>query len=70
VQEQRFLAAAIEHERVAALQPRHHAAFARFLGDEQADRFLRHWLARRAADVDQFGAWSRVLQQPSGTSWS
>ena len=40
VQEQRFLAAAVEHERVAPLQARHHLALARLLGEQVADRFL------------------------------
>ena len=56
VQEQRFLAAAIEHERVAPLQPRDDLAFARLLGEQVADRLLRHRLRRRGADVDQLGA--------------
>src|SRR5262245_46070854 len=63
VEEQRFFTTAIEHERIAALQSRHQTAFARLLGDQQADGFLRHRLTRRAADVDQLGPRARVFQQ-------
>ena len=35
VQEQRFLASAIEDERVAPFQPRHELAFARFLDEQE-----------------------------------
>ena len=47
MQEQRFLAAAIEHERVAPLEPRHHLSFARLLGEQVADRLLLQRLGRR-----------------------
>ena len=70
VQEQRFLAAAVEHERVAPLQPRDRLALARLLGEQVADGFLRHRLRARRADVDQLGAGARVLSSRRGTRWS
>lgn len=63
VQEQRFLTAPLEHERVAPFQPRDHLALARLVGEQIADRLLRHRLRRRRAHVDQLGACARVLQQ-------
>jgi len=54
----------VEHERVAPLQPRHHFALARFLGEEIADRFLLERLRRRAADVNGLGVGARVSQKP------
>ena len=63
MQEQRFFAAAIEHERIAPLQPRDNAAFARLLGEQVADGLLRHGLRRGRADVDPFCVLRRVLQQ-------
>ncbi len=55
VQEQRFLAAAIEDERVALLEARHDLAFARLLGQQEADRVLVGGFAGRAAHVDALG---------------
>jgi hypothetical protein len=63
VQEQRLFAAAIEDERVAPLQARDGLAFARLLGEQVIDRFLRHRLGRRGADVDELGARPRMHQQ-------
>ena len=62
VQEQRFLAAAVEDERVAPFQPRHHFAFARLFHKEVADRFLIERLRRGGADVDLLGVLPRVAQ--------
>ena len=66
VQEQRLFPAAIEDERIAPLQPRDGLAFARLLGEEVVDRFLRHRLRRCRADVDQLGARPGMRQQPAG----
>ena len=63
VQEQRFLTAAIEQERVAPLETRHDLAFARLLGQQVADRFLIALFGRRAADVDAFGIFRRHGEQ-------
>ena len=63
VQEQRFLAAVIEQERIAPLEPRHGLAFARFLGQQVADRFLIARLGRGAADVDPLGMRRRDVEQ-------
>ena len=63
MQEQRFDAALIEHERIAPLQPRDQLVLARLLGDEVADRFLIEPLGRGAADVDPLGAGRRQVQQ-------
>ena len=70
VQEQRLFAAAIEDERVAPLQPRNELAFARLLDEQIADRFLRHRLRRRGADVDQLGARRACFSSRGGTRWS
>ena len=64
VQEQRFLAAAVEHERIAPLQPRDGLAFARLLREQVADRFLLERLRRRRADVDVLGVRRAPAQQP------
>ena len=55
VQEQRFLAAAVEHERVAPLQAHDRLALAGLLGEQQADGVLLERLRRRRADVDALG---------------
>ena len=55
VEEQRFRAAAVEHERIAPLQPRDGLAFARLFGEQVADRFLLERLRRGGADVDLLG---------------
>ena len=52
VQEQRFLATTVEHERIAPLQPRDGLSFPRFLRDQEADGVLVERLWRRRADVD------------------
>ena len=64
MEEQRFLAAAVEHERVAPLQPDDDLAFARFLGEQKADRVLLERLRRRRTDVDALGVGPRAAQQP------
>ena len=64
VQEQRFLAAAVEHERIAPLQPDDRLALARFLGQQKTDRILVERLRRRGADVDQLRVGPRQPQQP------
>ena len=56
MQEQRFLAAAVEDVRVAPLEPRDDLALAGFLGNQVADGFLRGRGGRRGAQVDAFGA--------------
>ena len=63
VQEQRFLAALIEQERIAPLEPRHRLAFARLLREQVADRILIARLGRGAADVDALGVLRRDVQQ-------
>ena len=62
MEEQRFFAAVIEQERVAALQSRHHLAFARLLGNQEADGVLRARVGGPAADVDSLGLRRRVVQ--------
>ena len=64
VEEQRFLAAAVEHEGVPPLQADHGLALARLLGEEDRDRFLVERLRRRGADVDHLGLAPRPPQQP------
>ena len=64
MQEQRLLAAAVEHERVSPFQPHDRLAFARFLGEQQADRVLLERFGRRRADVDALGVRPRAAQQP------
>jgi hypothetical protein len=64
LQEERFLAAVVEDERVAPLETRHELALAGLLGNQVADGLLRHRLRRRRADVDELGAPPRVEQQP------
>ena len=64
VQEQRFLAAAIEHERIAPLQPRDDLALARFFDEQVVDGFLIERLRRREADVDLLGVLARIAEQP------
>ena len=49
VQEQRFLAAAIEQERIAPLEPRDDLSLARFFHEQVVDRFLVERLRRRRA---------------------
>ncbi len=65
VQEQRFLAAAVEHERVAPFQPDDSPSLAGFLSQQKADRILVERLRRRRSDVDQLRAGLREAQQPS-----
>ena len=64
VEEQRFLAAAIEDERVAPLEARDDAAFAGLLHQQVADGLLRHRAGRGRADVDPLGMRGRLCQQP------
>ena len=52
VQEDRFLAAAVEHERIAPLQPHHRPAFARLLREQVGDCILVERLGGGRADVD------------------
>ena len=59
--------AAIEHERIAPLQPRHRLALARLLREQVADRFLFERLRRGEADVDLFGVRARVRSSRAGT---
>ena len=63
VEEERFLSAAIEDERVAPLQPRHDLAFARFLDQEVADGLLVERLRCRASHVDALRGLPRIAQQ-------
>ena len=63
VQEQRFLAAAVEHERIAPLQARDGLAFAGLLGDQVADGILVERPRRRRAHVDAFRLRSGHSQQ-------
>ena len=64
VQEQRFLAAAIEQERIAPLEPRDDFSLARFLHEQVVDRFLIERLRRCRAEVDLLGLLPRIPQQP------
>ena len=64
VEEQRFLAAAVEHERIAPFQPDDGLALARLLREQEADRFLLERLRRGGADIDLLGVRSRGAQQP------
>ena len=71
VQEQRFGAAAVEHERIAPLQPRDDLALARLLGEQVADRFLLERLRRGDADVDLSRRPARACRSSRGcTRWS
>jgi hypothetical protein len=63
VQEEGLFATAVEHERVAPLQPRDDAALARLLGEEVADGFLCERLGRGGAHVDPLGMSRRVTEQ-------
>jgi hypothetical protein len=55
VEEDGFLAAAVEDERVAPFQPHHNLAFARLVGEQVADGVLIERLGRGGADVDALG---------------
>ena len=70
VQEQRFLAAAVEHERVAPLQPDDDLALACLL-DEQAARSRPDRAACGAAapDVDAFGVRPRASRSSRAWTW-
>ena len=63
VQEQRFLTAAIEQERIAPLQPRDDLAFARFFHEQVVDGFLVERLRRAEPDVDLLGFLPRIAEQ-------
>ena len=52
VQEDRFLAAAVEDERISPLQPDDSPALTSLLGEEIGDRVLIERFGRRRADVD------------------
>ena len=64
VQEQGFLAAAVEHEGVAPLESNDHLAFARLFGEQEGDRILVERPGRGRADVDALGVAPRSAQQP------
>ena len=55
MKEQRFGAAAVEHERVAPFQARHDLALACLLHEQIANRFLLERFGRGHAHVDGFG---------------
>ena len=63
VQEDRFLAAAVEEERIAPLEADDDLALAGLLGDEQADRVLLAGLRGGGADVDALRVRRRHRQQ-------
>ena len=63
MEEQRFLAAAIEDERIAPFETGNGPAFAGLLDEQIADRFLRGRVGRRGADLDAFGARPRVAKE-------
>ena len=63
MQEQRFLAAAVEHERIAPLQPHDGLALARLLGQQETDGVLIERFRRRRSDVDQLRVRPREAQQ-------
>ena len=63
VQEQRFDAALIEHERVAPLEAHDQFVLARLFGDEVTDRLLIEAFGRGAADVDPLGGGWREVEQ-------
>ena len=52
VKEQRFLAAAVEDERIAPLQADDGLAIPGLLREEKTDRVLLEWLGRGRADID------------------
>jgi hypothetical protein len=62
VQEDRFLAAAVEHERIAPFQPHDNLPLACFFRHEVADGILVERLRRGRADVDALGGGSRHAQ--------
>ena len=63
VQEERLLAAAVEHERIAPLQPDDRPALAGLLGQQKTDGVLIERFRRRRSDVDQLRARLREAQQ-------
>ena len=63
VQEQRFLRAAVEDERIAPLQPNDGAPFACLLRQQETDRVLVERLRRGRPDVDALGVAARQAQQ-------
>ena len=71
VKEHRFLAAAVEQERIAPLEPHHHLVLARLLGEQKGDGVLVERPSaprprRRSAPRSAGAHWS----SRSGTRWS
>jgi len=64
VQEQRFLAAAVEHEWVAPLEAHDRLPLARLLGEQQTDGLLLQRLGSRRADVDPLRTGPGLAKQP------
>ncbi len=63
VQEERFLAAAVEDERVTPLESRDELSLAGFFGEQERDRILRGIALGGRADLDLFGVDRRQPQQ-------
>ncbi len=63
VQEHRLASAAVEHVRIAPLEPHDRFALSRFFRQEEADRVLLHRLRRGRADIDPFRFRPRGAQQ-------
>jgi hypothetical protein len=63
VQEDRFLGAAREHERVAPLEPRDGVTLARLFGEQDGDGFLRGVPLGGRADGDPLRVGPRQAQQ-------
>ena len=64
MQEQRLGTAAVEQVRVAPFEARDDLAFARFFGEQVANRILFQRLLRRHAHIDALGVGSRMPEQP------
>ena len=66
MQEDGFLAAAVEDERVAPLEPHDDLALARLVGEQVADGVLIERLGRGGADVDALGVRRRGAARRGG----
>src|SRR5262245_16967805 len=64
MKEQRFLSAAVEHERIAPLQTDDGFSVPRVLGQQKATRVLLERLGRGGSDVDSFRVGPRSSQEP------
>jgi hypothetical protein len=64
VEEQRLFSAAVEHERIAPLQPDDDLSLARLFDQQQGNRILVERARRSRPDVDPFRVGARRAQQP------